>query len=106
MVNTTLEYARPENVTGASDFFINYTSTITMGWWGYGILLAVFSISYLSLSTYNPRKAFAASSFTTFVSTVILSAFGVVGGYVFTLTALMVVASILINQDGSGGVGV
>jgi hypothetical protein len=100
MANMT--YGHPSNVTEPSGFFLEYTHTVTGSLWGYLILLAVFSISFLALSNYNSRKAFAASSFTTFVSTVILANFQVVGGFAFTLTALLVVLAILVNRDSGG----
>jgi len=95
-----LTYEHPTEVTDPSGFFLDYTHTVTGSLWGYLILLAVFSISFLALSNYNSRRAFAASSFTTFVSTVVLANFQVVGGFAFTLTALMVVLAILVNRDG------
>jgi hypothetical protein len=100
MANMT--YRHPSNVTEPSGFFLEYTHTVTGSLWGYLILLAVFSISFLALSNYNSRKAFAASSFTTFVSTVILANFQVVGGFAFTLTALLVVLAILVNRNSGG----
>lgn len=102
MVNkSVLIYDRPTNVTNAPDFFFRYPAqTLTNGAWGHLILLAVFTISYLSLSNYNSRRAFASSSYLTFGVCIVLATFGIVGQYAFTLTGLMVVSSLLLNRGG------
>lgn len=102
MVNeSVLIYERPTNVTSAPDFFFRYpANTLTNGAWGHLILIMVFTVSYLSLSSYNSRRAFAAASYLTFGTCVVLATFGIVGTYAFTLTGLMAVASLLVNRGG------
>lgn len=102
-----LYYDRPTNVTGAPDFFFTYLSGQSGGVWGYLILLMVFSISYLALSEYNARQAFAGSSFITFITTVLLLPFEVVSSYALLLTGLAVVMALVINRpDNPGGVNI
>lgn len=98
-----LYYSRPDEISSAPEFFFTFLSTQSGGLWGYLILLVIFSISYLSLSNFNPRQAFAASSFTTFTATVLMLPFNVVGTFALTLTGLMVVVSLLINRGNNRG---
>lgn len=100
-----LYYSRPESVESGPGFFFTYLSNVSGGLWGYLLLLGIFSISYLALSTYNPRQAFAGASFTTFVATVLMLPFEVLGSFALTLTGLMVVVSLLINRPDNAATG-
>jgi len=44
---------------------IPYVDAVTGGLFGYGILLLIFFVMYVSLSAHPPTKAIAGSSFTT-----------------------------------------
>jgi hypothetical protein len=73
---------------------------LTGGVWGTAIILLVFGLVYLGLNQFNPRKAFAASSFTSFVVTVMLIPLGVAGNFEFIATLMAVALAIAVNSGG------
>lgn len=104
MANTSRYYQHPTDVDTGPEFFFSFLSGQSNGLWGHLILVMVFSITYLSLSKYNSRQSFAAASFATFVTTVLMLPFNGVGGFALTLTGVMVAVSIIINRpDNRGG---
>ena len=95
-------YERPTGIDGGpAEFFITFIDSITGGVWGTALILMSFGLVYLSLNTFNPRKAFAAGSFTAFVVTVLLVPLGAAGDFHFAATLLAVVLAIIINTGGN-----
>lgn len=97
-----LLFERPTDITGGpAEFFLGHIDTITGGVWGSAVILIIFALTYLGLNQFNPRKAFAAASFTAFVTTVMMIPIGVAGDFEFIATLMAVVLSIIINSgDG------
>jgi hypothetical protein len=95
-------------VTSTPDFFFGYTDTVVGGnLWGQLILMAVFSISYMSLSSYPSERAFAASSFITLVSCVLMIGLvpvPIVGSFELAVTASATLLALVINGRGGPSV--
>lgn len=90
-------FKRPVNVTGFNDFFFDYANkTLFSGLWGEMILMMVFCISMLSMMQFGVRRPFVASSFLTWVSSVLLLILGVVGSLELTITTTLVVISLMV----------
>jgi len=104
MSNTSLWYQRPTNTSDPSGFFFDYLTQITDGLWPIGLSFMTFSIVYLSLNDYNPRKAYAAASFTTFVEVAMLVALGAFKTSALVIAILMVVLGLILNNNNSSGV--
>jgi hypothetical protein len=71
---------------------------VTEGWFGIMILLSTFTISFVSLMQVSDKKmAFAASSFLTFIITILLRAAElIVDDKIFILAIVLVVGSAII----------
>jgi len=95
--NTELLFKRPENIGEPTNFFIDYLSTITEGAWPIGICFMTFAVVYLNLNDYNPRKAYGAASFATFIITTGLVALGAFESSALIIAILMVVIGVVIN---------
>lgn len=94
---TDLLFQRPENVETPTGFFIDYVSTITGGVWPIAIVFISFALVYLRLNDYNPRKAYGAASFTSFVVTTLLVALGALPSNALIIALLTVVLAVVIN---------
>lgn len=92
-----LLFSRPENVDSVTGFFLEYIGTITNGVWPIAITFISFSVVYLSLNDYNPRKAFGAASFTSFLVVTLLVAMGAFESQALIIAILMIVLAIVIN---------
>lgn len=97
MANKTLLFERPENIGTPTNFFIDYLSTITDGAWPIGLTFMTFAIVYLNLNDYNPRKAFGAASFASFIITTGLVALGAFESSALIIAILLVVIGVIIN---------
>lgn len=86
---------------GPAEFFISFIDQITGGAWGTVIILMSFALVYLNLSSFNPRKAFAAASFTSMVVTVMLIPLGAAGDFHFIAAVLAVALAVVINRGGN-----
>jgi len=102
MGNTSLWYNRPTD-TGSdpTGFFFDYLTEITDGLWPVGISFMVFALVYLSLNDYNPRKAFGAASFATFVVVSMLVALGAFETSALVIGILLVVLGLVLNNGGN-----
>jgi len=92
-----LLFERPENVATPTGFFIDYVGSLTNGVWPIAITFVAFSLVYLRLNDYNPRKAYAAASFVTFVTVTLLVALGAFNSQALIIALLMVVLAVVIN---------
>jgi len=92
-----LLFSRPENVATPTGFFIEYVGTLTDGVWPIAITFVAFSLVYLRLNDYNPRKAYAAASFVSFVVVTLLVALGAFNSQALIIALLMVVLAVVIN---------
>jgi len=92
-----LLFQRPENVDTPTGFFIDYVGTITDGVWPIAIVFVSFALVYLRLNDYNPRKAYAAASFTAFVTTTLLVALGAFNSQALIIALLAVILAVVIN---------
>lgn len=92
-----LFFERPEDVDKPSNFFLEYIDQITNGAWSVSLPMLVFAVTYLGLNDYNPRKAYAAASFSTLITTVLLLGLGVMGSEALIIAILLVVLGVVIN---------
>lgn len=92
-------FAPPSNVTGIVDVF-SYGNTVTGGLFGIALLLIVFVVSFVALKVYPTEKAMAASSFTTALTSYMLSAVSLVPNYAVLITTIMVIASVFLLWKG------
>jgi len=97
MSNTSLWYQRPTNTSDPSGFFFDYLTQITDGLWPIGLSFMTFSVVYLSLNDYNPRKAYAAASFVSFVVVTLLVALGAFESSALIIALLAVILAVVIN---------
>jgi len=100
MSNKSLLFERPTDVASPSGFFFDYLTTLTDGLWPLGITFMAFSVVYLSLNDYNPRKAYGAASFTSFVVVSMLVALGALETSALVIAILMVVLGLVLNNGG------
>lgn len=100
MAENELLFQRPTGVSDPTGFFIDYVTSLTEGLWPVAISFMAFSIVYLSLNDYNPRKAYGAASFTTFVVVSMLVALGAFETSALVIAILMVVFALVINNGG------
>jgi len=92
-----LLFERPENIGTPTNFFIDYLGQITDGVWPIGITFMSFALIYLNLNDYNPRKAFGAASFASFVVTTGLVALGAFESSALIIAILLVVIGVIVN---------
>jgi len=92
-----LLFERPENVATPTNFFFDYISGLTDGLFPIAITFVAFSVVYLKLNDYNPRKAFGAASFVTFIVVTILVAIGAFQSEALIVAILMVILGVVIN---------
>lgn len=91
MVNTTMVYSYPENVTTLLDLF-KWADTSTSGAFAIGILLVVFVISYMSMKKYVGSKAFLGAGTITLILSIVMMGTGLVSNLVPIALAVLVVA--------------
>jgi len=98
MVNKSqLLFERPENIGTPTNFFIDYISQITDGAWPIGITFMAFAVIYLNLNDYNPRKAYGAASFASFIVVTGLVALGAFESSALIIAIMLVVIGVIIN---------
>jgi len=100
MAEKELLFERPTGVTDSTGFFFDYITSLTDGLWPVGIAFMTFGIIYLNLNDSNPRKAYGAASFTTFIVVSMLVALGVFETSALVLAILMVVFALVLNGGG------
>lgn len=93
-----LLFKRPTNVDTPTGFFIDYVSTLTDGAWPIAITFISFSVIYLSLNRFGPKKAYGAASFTSFVVVTMLVALGAFDSGALVIALLLVVLGVVINR--------
>lgn len=98
--NYTLDSANVTNVDTAPDFFLSGIHDLTGGAWGPMLLGMVFTISFLGLSRFDTERAFAVASFNTLITNILLTPFGIVGTYTFTLSAVLVGLAVVLSAGG------
>lgn len=101
--NTTVLWERPKNFTTFTDFMTEYPHNVLLeGWYGPALLMTVFAIlmTNMVLQGFNAKKAFAASSFITFILSVFFAVLDIVGPVTWIISLLMVVAGALLNRQG------
>jgi hypothetical protein len=81
-----------DNLTGIASYY----GTISTGWFWPMILVAIFMVAYITLSRYTTMRALLASSFMTWVLSILLfyaglitafTFYGVFGGFMLALLA-------------------
>lgn len=97
-VNASIIYQQPKNITSPPDFFFTYMDKQSGGSWSLVILGLSFGIPFMALMDYNPRQAFAAASFNFMVTAILMSVFGVIGSFVYTLGVVMVGLGVILNR--------
>jgi len=97
-VNASIIYQQPENITSPPDFFFTYLDQQSNGAWSLTLLGLSFGIPFMALLNYNARQAFAAASFNMLVTAVLLSVFGVIGSFVYTLATVLVGLGVILNR--------
>lgn len=99
MNNEDLLFERATNVDTIGGFFLQHIDQITGGLWGPAISMMVFGLVFLGLNGDTDRD-FAAASFATMVTVVLLIPFGLMGSEALLLAALLVVTAIALNGGG------
>jgi len=97
-VNASIIYSQPENISSPPDFFFTYLNTQSNGAWSMVLLGLSFGIPFMALMNYNAREAFAAASFNFLVTAILLSVFGIVGSFMYTLATVMVGLGVILNR--------
>jgi len=96
-MTTDLLFERPENIETPTKFLIEYIGTLTNGVWPIAITFIAFSVVYLSLNDYNPKKAFGAASFTQFIVVTLLVGMGAFQSQALVISIVLVVIGVVIN---------
>lgn len=98
-MSNDLLFERPTGISeGPAEFFISFVDTLTGGAWGTVLILLAFGLVYFNLNQFNPRKAFAAGSFSAMVTTVMLVPLGVAGDQHFIAAVFAVILAVIINR--------
>lgn len=82
------------NITGLTSLF-QYANTETNGIFGIGILFVLFFIVYVNLSFGDNTKAFAAATWVTAITAILLRLAGIVGDLVMYICFVLVVVGII-----------
>lgn len=96
----TLAFNHTTNVTGPGDFFFRVPNQLTGGAWGLLIVSFVFTVSFISMQRFGIQRSGTASGFITFLTSVLLVPFGVVGGEVVVGTAVITLLGMMIGSNG------
>ncbi|MCD6148590.1 hypothetical protein J7J18_04415 [bacterium] len=94
---SNVTYYWPTNVTSLGDWF-NYANFVSGHILGYGIIGAVFLISYISFSQYNQAEAIGGASFLAMLTTFILGLFMSVNPSIAVIFLLLFFASIFMKK--------
>lgn len=100
MSNKSLLFQRPTDVETPTGFFIDYLTGITDGVWPIAVTFMSFSLVYLSLNDYNPKKAYAAASFTSLITVTMLVGLGAFTSEALIVVMIMVILAVVINGGG------
>lgn len=100
MSEEELLFPRPTDVETPTGFFIDYIGEITDGVWPIGIVFLSFTLIYLNTDQFGSKKAFAAASFTSFITTTILVSLGALSSQALIIGILLLVLAIVINGGG------
>ncbi len=73
-----------------------YTNTLTGDIFGYLLLIAIFAISFISMSKFETSKAFASSMFLTTMSSYLLTLLGVVSSGAMIWCTVLLLASVFV----------
>lgn len=86
-----------ENATNITSFpaLLEYDNTITGGLFGLFILIGVTLIAYVATGQYRKEVSFSFAMFIGFVSSVFLSAMGLLGGHIVVIMAVLLGGSVL-----------
>ncbi len=81
---TVLPYPYPSgtNMTGIVSI-MNYVNVVTKGYFGFGVLIAISLITFLTTMTYSYQKALGVSSFVTFLVALLFMSLNLINGLVF-----------------------
>jgi hypothetical protein len=97
VLNVTWEpYPYPTNLTGGMANITSYINSTTGGMFGYGILVPLFVILFLSFRRWGDTEAFAASSFITMAVCGILRALSLVPDLAFVILIMMTGISLVL----------
>jgi len=85
----------PENMTGILGF-LEYTNSLTNGFLGFGFLIIVFLVSFLSAKTYSYDRAFGFASFLTLISAILMRFLKLINDGILALSVILLVFSIIL----------
>lgn len=95
-----LLFDRPTNLETPTEFFFEFITGLTDGVWPVALTFIVFAVVYLNLSDYNPRKAYGAASFSSFIVVTFLVGLGVFESQALIVAILLVILAVVINGGG------
>lgn len=86
-----------DNATNITSFpaLLEYNNTITDGIYGLFLLVGIMLISFVATGQYRKEVSFAFASFIGLVSSVFLSAMGLLGGHIVVICAVMCAGAVL-----------
>ena len=88
------------NITGFFDT-VEYANELTSGYFGLSVVVGFWFVNFIAFMRYGTSRAFAASSFMSFVLSVIMRSGEMVGDYVPVILALMTMFSVMMTYDSS-----
>ena len=80
------------NTTGIIDL-MQKVNTATGSFFGYTLILAVFAITYLSISQYYARDSLLVASFMAFLTAIFLYAMAMVASTAVVITLILIIAT-------------
>ena len=96
-------YSNGTSVSGIGSF-MQYNNDVLSGWFGIMILIAIYSITFLSLKNQSFEKAFVAASFISFAFSVLLMRIAMVSpSLVIGLLLMTVIGSLLVRNESQRG---
>jgi len=89
-----MTYPYPENITKFSDLMV-WSNSVVDGWFGIGTLLLLFAVVFISTIQFGAKKAFAISSWVSFLLGIMYFAIGVITGREMVFLIAMIGLSVV-----------
>ena len=90
-------FAQPENITGGVELFTYVNDVLVGGWFGVGLLFAIFCISFIAMRA--DTKAFISSMTITTMACIFISTLGWIDPNLIIVTSAITAVSIFFLKD-------
>lgn len=78
---------------------INYSNTVSGGFWGSGLLLFIMGLVFMALNGYDATRRMSASLFAGFIASVFMGALGGIDPNISVLLGLLLAISFFLQKE-------